>query len=342
MVPSIDADYLGEITAGWIDSYEWDTNTDQIERDSIVRIDNSTYFMGVRAGLDGDGYIDVFTIATDGTITKSITSWEFDTGNNVDGGVIYHIAEDLYACLYDDASNTVIFTFYAWNNGTVRNAKTDTDSTMNRYNPSIRMSKLHSETYAVFMKEQGGGFDYDLYTYKIFHSNGTINYKSVATVEDGATDYTDSQDMIAVDTDTVLCYYTYSDQARGNFRSVDVTVNGAISLVDNWAVCVNPGDEPTLCNLSNNYFALVYQGTDNDGYVATTACSDAGVLGDAWIDSLEYSTTDVFYTDIRHVKGDAYIITNQGVDGDGYAYTCLLYTSPSPRDRTRSRMPSSA
>ena len=27
---------------------------------------------------------------------------------------------------------------------------------------------------------------------------------------------------------------------------------------------------------------------------------------------------------------------------NNYAYTCLLYTSPSPRDRTRSRMPSSA
>ena len=27
---------------------------------------------------------------------------------------------------------------------------------------------------------------------------------------------------------------------------------------------------------------------------------------------------------------------------DGVLYTCLLYTSPSPRDRTRSRMPSSA
>ena len=27
---------------------------------------------------------------------------------------------------------------------------------------------------------------------------------------------------------------------------------------------------------------------------------------------------------------------------DVMAYTCLLYTSPSPRDRTRSRMPSSA
>ena len=30
-----------------------------------------------------------------------------------------------------------------------------------------------------------------------------------------------------------------------------------------------------------------------------------------------------------------------GFDG-GHAWTCLLYTSPSPRDRTRSRMPSSA
>src|SRR5665811_255278 len=30
-----------------------------------------------------------------------------------------------------------------------------------------------------------------------------------------------------------------------------------------------------------------------------------------------------------------------GGAGGGIAYTCLLYTSPSPRDRTRSRMPSS-
>ena len=29
-------------------------------------------------------------------------------------------------------------------------------------------------------------------------------------------------------------------------------------------------------------------------------------------------------------------------DAEGVTKTCLLYTSPSPRDRTRSRMPSSA
>ena len=36
--------------------------------------------------------------------------------------------------------------------------------------------------------------------------------------------------------------------------------------------------------------------------------------------------------------------TNVEIDWDAInqAYNCLLYTSPSPRDRTRSRMPSSA
>ena len=39
------------------------------------------------------------------------------------------------------------------------------------------------------------------------------------------------------------------------------------------------------------------------------------------------------------VVRNAHIVS---MDGDGHEYTCLLYTSPSPRDRTRSRMPSSA
>ena len=33
---------------------------------------------------------------------------------------------------------------------------------------------------------------------------------------------------------------------------------------------------------------------------------------------------------------------NQPTTEEGHLYICLLYTSPSPRDRTRSRMPSSA
>ena len=43
----------------------------------------------------------------------------------------------------------------------------------------------------------------------------------------------------------------------------------------------------------------------------------------------------------KPLTGITQVRIGAGVNGD-YPYTCLLYTSPSPRDRTRSRMPSSA
>ena len=44
-----------------------------------------------------------------------------------------------------------------------------------------------------------------------------------------------------------------------------------------------------------------------------------------------------------YFKGLHYLITNQYEKAiEAFDNACLLYTSPSPRDRTRSRMPSSA
>ena len=40
--------------------------------------------------------------------------------------------------------------------------------------------------------------------------------------------------------------------------------------------------------------------------------------------------------------GEVEVDKDETVKRDTEIYTCLLYTSPSPRDRTRSRMPSSA
>ena len=52
----------------------------------------------------------------------------------------------------------------------------------------------------------------------------------------------------------------------------------------------------------------------------------------AHIDAGKTTTTErvLYYTGVSHKIGEV----NDGA--------CLLYTSPSPRDRTRSRMPSSA
>ena len=53
-----------------------------------------------------------------------------------------------------------------------------------------------------------------------------------------------------------------------------------------------------------------------------------------------YFTTAGFYTQARLHFEDNKLISIEEVTGNENG--CLLYTSPSPRDRTRSRMPSSA
>ena len=60
-----------------------------------------------------------------------------------------------------------------------------------------------------------------------------------------------------------------------------------------------------------------------------------------------YSLNDtiVVFDRIRETKGKAPKLTGEMVNvsiNQTLSRTCLLYTSPSPRDRTRSRMPSSA
>ena len=47
---------------------------------------------------------------------------------------------------------------------------------------------------------------------------------------------------------------------------------------------------------------------------------------------------------VRLMLGQKQRDERQGLNTAGFVtgYSCLLYTSPSPRDRTRSRMPSSA
>ena len=47
---------------------------------------------------------------------------------------------------------------------------------------------------------------------------------------------------------------------------------------------------------------------------------------------------------VAKLKRDLFLDALEPLGGGGHAggQVCLLYTSPSPRDRTRSRMPSSA
>ena len=55
-----------------------------------------------------------------------------------------------------------------------------------------------------------------------------------------------------------------------------------------------------------------------------------------------YNGDKTKYSDLWNYANDLSAPSSTLPYGDTHAITCLLYTSPSPRDRTRSRMPCSA
>ena len=81
--------------------------------------------------------------------------------------------------------------------------------------------------------------------------------------------------------------------------------------------------------------------------ISFSACSTEIEVNAEWKDvTVVFGLLDVSDT-IQYIKiskaflgeEDAFVMAQEP---DSLYYSCLLYTSPSPRDRTRSRMPSSA
>ena len=64
------------------------------------------------------------------------------------------------------------------------------------------------------------------------------------------------------------------------------------------------------------------------------------VVGDQWRQSPETTIAKIMYDTVRPDRNDQELLVT--LRRSEKAYSCLLYTSPSPRDKRQSRMPSSA
>ena len=106
----------------------------------------------------------------------------------------------------------------------------------------------------------------------------------------------------------------------------------------------------------DNVFDLTVTGTDPDGLsvsqtvaVTVTDVNEAPVITSPTAVSVAENQTSVPNATATDADaGDTVTFTLTGTDANLFnldattGLLCLLYTSPSPRDRTRSRMPSSA
>ena len=120
--------------------------------------------------------------------------------------------------------------------------------------------------------------------------------------------------------------------------------NDFLSLVTGFAVCLL-----LVAGCSDAKEGAASAGRNGIQYAPAPACSkpmgvnrsvDSIVLS---ADAAEFNTEsfDVI-TENEFMDSLSNPKSTFSIDVDTASYSCLLYTSPSPRDRTRSRMPSSA
>jgi len=110
------------------------------------------------------------------------------------------------------------------------------------------------------------------------------------------------------------------------------------------------GVRPTVCHIAGDVYAVAYRRVGQWCVLATFSINAAGDISNAVLDSWAFDDQNALDPFIilsspnrvaiayRCNTAERLIVTIAVAD-DG---TCLLYTSPSPRDRQKSRMPSSA
>jgi hypothetical protein len=82
--------------------------------------------------------------------------------------------------------------------------------------------------------------------------------------------------------------------------------------------------EPRAVHVAGNIYAFSYEEHDNRGEVATVEIDNAGNVGAAIIDSLEFESTQIIWPDIIHVSGHVFAIVYSGVGDDGFLKTVTI------------------
>lgn len=121
---------------------------------------------------------------------------------------------------------------------------------------------------------------------------------------------------------TYAIAYQSVSGGQGSLVTVTIADNGTItkSIIDS-LVFDTVVLWPRIIHVSGDVYAIIYQGTDNDGYVCTVTIEANGQIGDSVIDSLEYNTTAGQAPDILHHTGDIFIFAFLEVSPNGYIET---------------------
>jgi len=108
----------------------------------------------------------------------------------------------------------------------------------------------------------------------------------------------------------------------GFVKTISIAATGQIgnSVIDT-EFGISDGYEPYILSLSNDIFAVVYRGDNDDGFLATITISAEGQIGNDVIDIFEFNPSNCYEPMMLNVAADVYAIVYRGVSSDGFLIT---------------------
>ena len=311
----------GQITNTVVDTLEFDTTAGLFP---VILPVSGDYFAIAYQGAGGDGYIKTVEIATNGAITDTVVdTLEYET---VDAKALdfIQVTGNYFAVVYQGAGDDgFLVTVEISTGGLITDTVIDTlefDTGNGRLPTIIAVSGNY---YAIAY--QGDGADGFLKTVEIA-TNGMITDTVVDTLEFDTAD-AKAQDLIQVSGDHYAVVYQGSGD-DGYVKTVEIATNGAITdtVVDTLAFDTGNGRAPKVVAVSNDVFAIAYQGDGADGFLKTIQITSSGLIADTVIDTLEFETSDAISLDLIQINDDTYAVAHEGSGNDGFLVTVDIDT----------------
>ncbi len=110
------------------------------------------------------------------------------------------------------------------------------------------------------------------------------------------------------------------DNEDGYLVTFTLNNNGMIkNVIDYLEFDISNCYNPDIIHITNNIYAIAYEGPDFDGFLKTVEINPNGQITNTVVDTLEFDTSNGRDPNIIHVNGYIYTIAYSGFNNDGYA-----------------------
>jgi len=79
-----------------------------------------------------------------------------------------------------------------------------------------------------------------------------------------------------------------------------------------------------IIHVTGDIYAIVFSGTDGDGFIVTVEIDSAGNIGASVIDTFEFDTSNCQFPDIIHIADDIFAIAYTGAGNHGFCVTLSI------------------